>query len=159
MPCETYYFNPSLRSIYFVSWTGCHSFPDQYSVRLAGPGSSSSEGRVEINYAGRWGTVCGDRWNNINAGVVCKQLGFAGPSTANVGQYGTGSGIIWLNNVNCDASDYTLASCYHSAWGISNCDHSQDAGVVCSSTNETGLYEWKFRSGTTCVNKEALSLL
>ena len=44
-------------------------------VRLAG-GLSSNQGRVEICYNNQWGTVCDNSFNNIDASVVCRQLGF-----------------------------------------------------------------------------------
>jgi len=44
-------------------------------VRLAGS-SLSNEGRLEVNYGGLWGTVCDDWFDDRDATVVCRSLGF-----------------------------------------------------------------------------------
>ena len=105
----------------------------EYLIRLVG-GSLYNEGRVEVNYNGEWGTVCDDGWDDIDAGVVCRQLGF-GSSGMAIGSvdFDQGSGSIWLNSVTCIGNELTLTSCGHI--GINNtrsCSHAEDAGVRCN---------------------------
>ena len=110
-------------------------------VRLVG-GSSYNEGRVEVNYNGEWGTVCDDGWDDTDAGVVCRQLGFGSSGTA-IGSagFGQGSGPILLDNVTCTGSESTLASCSHLGLNIiRSCNHNEDAGARCS--GEKGLFTY-----------------
>ena len=88
---------------------------------------------MEVNYNGEWGTVCDDGWDDTDAGVVCRQLGFGSSGTA-IGSagFGQGSGLIWLDIVICTGNESTLARCGH--LGVNNtrsCSHSEDAGVRC----------------------------
>ena len=99
-------------------------------------GPTNNEGRVEVYYNGEWGTVCDNGWDFNDAEVVCKELGL-GSAFAYVsrGFYGQGSGQIWLNELNCDGTEATIADCAHRGWGNHVCEHSQDTGVNCAGSN------------------------
>ncbi|XP_053243392.1 deleted in malignant brain tumors 1 protein-like [Podarcis raffonei] len=96
-------------------------------------GSSSCEGRVEVLSDGQWGTVCDDTWNIRAATVVCQQLG-CGEAVSALGgaPFGQGTGDIVLDNVDCDGNETSLGECYHQGLYNNNCNHSEDAGVICS---------------------------
>ena len=45
-------------------------------VRLVNGSTLPSQGRVEIQINETWGTVCDDGFDNDDAGVICKMLGY-----------------------------------------------------------------------------------
>jgi hypothetical protein len=49
-------------------------------VRLVGGGSDLTFGRVEVCVNKTWSTVCGDSFDEIDARVVCNQLGYLNTS-------------------------------------------------------------------------------
>lgn len=48
---------------------------EETKVRLVN-GPSASRGRVEIMYRGEWGTICDDNFDQKEAIVVCRMLGY-----------------------------------------------------------------------------------
>ncbi|XP_022339785.2 uncharacterized protein LOC111134740 [Crassostrea virginica] len=100
-------------------------------IRLVNGGSTY--GRVEIFNNGAWGTVCDDNWDNNDAIVVCRMLGLRGGTAKGSAYYGQGSGSIWLDDVNCSGSEQSIYSCTHPTIGAHNCNHGEDAGVICTS--------------------------
>ncbi|XP_018303194.1 uncharacterized protein [Mycetomoellerius zeteki] len=103
-----------------------------FELRLAN-GSNSLQGRVEVRHHGVWGTVCDDDFTNATAVVICRSLGYGGIAIAKKnGFFGPGQGPIWLDEVFCHGNESQLYRCEHNHWGQHNCDHNEDAGVICS---------------------------
>ncbi|XP_028407342.1 deleted in malignant brain tumors 1 protein-like [Dendronephthya gigantea] len=101
-------------------------------LRLQGPSSANGTGRVEVFYRGQWGTICEDGWDIRDARVVCRQLGYVDSSRALDGrQVPSGSGKIWLDDVECTGKEQNITQCSHRGWGVHSCSHHEDAGVEC----------------------------
>ena len=110
-----------------------------FEVRLI-DGTSSAEGRVEVLHEGQWGTICDDEWDIDDATVVCIMLGYQqaldSPRSAH---FGPGTGPILLDDVECLGTESNLAQCTyngHSAVGVHNCGHNEDASVICTNTSK-----------------------
>ena len=62
-----------------------------------------------------------------------------GTKTENV--YGDGTGMIWLNNVQCRGGESDIFHCSHDEYGVwggedNGCNHHDDVAISCS----TGIY-------------------
>uniref|UniRef100_A0A3B5LG39 Soluble scavenger receptor cysteine-rich domain-containing protein SSC5D n=1 Tax=Xiphophorus couchianus TaxID=32473 RepID=A0A3B5LG39_9TELE len=115
----------------FFFLIGYISFPECDKIRLVGP--SRCAGRVEIYHDDVWGTVCDDHWSIANAEVVCRELNCGIVMEAKKSAfYGKGQDQVWLDDIDCTGDEKSLSNCPHRGFGEHDCDHHEDAGVVCS---------------------------
>ncbi|XP_012686740.2 neurotrypsin [Clupea harengus] len=106
--------------------------PTSLPIRLVG-GENTHEGRVEILVGSQWGTICDDGWTDRDAEVVCRQLGYSGLAKArNMAYFGEGQGPIHVDNIKCTGVERSLSDCIKQPFGMHNCRHSEDAGVICN---------------------------
>ncbi|CAO2583585.1 Putative DMBT1-like protein, partial [Lemmus lemmus] len=121
-------------------------------VRLAG-NHGRCAGRVELFYQGVWGTVCDDLWDLPEANIICRQLGCGWAISAlSEAYFGEGSGKILLDNVHCKGHEDHLEECSHIGWFSHNCDHTEDASVICSGKGTCPLEAKRSRCGGVITN-------
>ncbi|XP_055956391.1 deleted in malignant brain tumors 1 protein [Patella vulgata] len=119
----------------------CFNDTTGIQYRLAN-GTSNLNGRVEISVGGVWGTVCDYYWDNREAGVMCRQLGFSDGYAISNAHYGQGTGPIWLSKLRCKGTETELHKCPHAGFSSEVIDsnsyryatckhHADDASVYC----------------------------
>lgn len=105
-----------------------------FSVRLRG-GDRPTSGAIEVYYGGVWGSVCSDNWDETEANVICRQLGY-GPALntdATIQSY-TQPILTWFKDVNCHGNESSIDQCSLDGWGkIFNCPAGHIAMATCSS--------------------------
>ncbi|XP_049331120.1 scavenger receptor cysteine-rich type 1 protein M130-like isoform X7 [Astyanax mexicanus] len=109
------------------------------SIRLVGSGGDCA-GRLEVFHSGSWGTVSDELWDIEDAQVVCRQLQCGVALSAPVpvpARFGSGTGPIWLNEVECEGNEASLWNCRYQLCGEDECGHKDDVGVVCSENGNT----------------------
>ncbi|XP_038644270.1 deleted in malignant brain tumors 1 protein-like [Scyliorhinus canicula] len=122
--------------------------PENLQLRLS-EGGSRCAGRLEIFYRGQWGTVCDDEWGNVDAGVVCRQLGCGNAWDASHVSSGPGSGPIWLDEVQCSGDEPFLWNCSSNPWGEHDCRRDEDVKIMCSEHKQLRLAD----GGSPCAGR------
>ena len=116
------------------------------NIRLVN-GTRGGQGRVEVEHAGLWGTICNGSFDLSDASVVCRSLGYPGAESTHSTAQLEGDMLIWLNNLSCNGSENTLVECPGIVWGAQTCFQSESAAVTCSGT----VYTLCAHCAATCI--------
>ncbi|XP_062507211.1 scavenger receptor cysteine-rich domain superfamily protein-like [Corticium candelabrum] len=103
------------------------------TLRLVG-GSTEAEGSIEILRNNQWWTICDDGWDDVDALVVCQELGYPGVLKSHRNSfYGRGNRTIWASDFKCNGSETTLNQCNFKNDTEDRCIMDGIAGVECDS--------------------------
>ena len=67
--------------------------------------------------------------NSCTSDSILQDYDFTGAMSRNAEQYGTGSGPIFLGEVECSGDESSLFNCTHAP--AKGCDHTDDEAVYC----------------------------
>lgn len=99
-------------------------------VRLRGS-TSPNMGRVEVYYAGIWGSIYSSNWDIKDATVVCKQLGYTTALLAGSRLFCSVTVPFFFRDFRCHGNESAIDRCardfFDSTWSSSYC-----ANVLCS---------------------------
>lgn len=99
-------------------------------VRLRGS-TSPNIGRVEVYYAGVWGSIYSSNWDIKDATVVCKQLGYTTALLAGSRLFCSVTVPFFFRDFRCHGNESAIGRCardfFDSTWSSSYC-----ANVLCS---------------------------
>ena len=88
-------------------------------------------GRIEVYYAGSWGTIYASGWDNNDATVACRQLGYSLASMSGYRLFCSDDVPVWFTNFRCLGNETLLDQCARDfpshAYGGGYC-----ANVACS---------------------------
>lgn len=87
-----------------------------------------------VFHQGVWSTVCDDAWDESDAFVVCRELGYPNVTLVTRGSFFGQAGTINFEKVRCNGNETRLGQCYHkTSTPQSNCKTGwrREAGVIC----------------------------
>lgn len=78
------------------------------------------------------------------AAVACREMNCGNALAVKYKAFfGRGQDQVWLDDVECTGHEKSLADCPHKGFGEHDCDHNEDAGVVCSGNTHSTLFHAK----------------
>ena len=111
--------------VFYIFFTGGQS------VVTIGPG-----GRVLSTTLNGTGTVCSDRWDDADADVLCRQMGFPSGTASYLPRDYMYNRFVF--NVRCNGNESNVQQCQvdHSDM-FGNCHNLGDAGVNCNNISQS----------------------
>ncbi|XP_072042250.1 hyalin-like isoform X2 [Amphiura filiformis] len=91
------------------------------------------EGVVEVFVNGRWGSVCADDWDSIDANVLCRQMKYTDAElvyNTSISNSRSGETPV-MGNVACSGNEESLTECSHAGWGYF-WDHPTESSGTCN---------------------------
>lgn len=83
-------------------------------------GKKPNEGRVQIQYRGKWGSICGKQWTMNAAHVICRNLGYQRAKATSL--VAKGSDAVILDEVKCQGDEASIMLCLHLGINVHSCD-------------------------------------
>ena len=86
---------------------------------------------LEIYHNNRWGYVCDDLFDQLDATVACRDLGHPGVISYQI-RIQVLSEFFWLDNLACTGLELSLADCKSNDFQFENCYSSEGVTVECT---------------------------
>jgi deleted-in-malignant-brain-tumors protein 1 len=88
-------------------------------------------GRVVANNMSAMGTICGNMWDDVDADVVCRQMGYSSGVARLIPRDYVYNRLLY--NVRCMGHESQLGDCQTDAYDMmGTCYYAEDAGVTCN---------------------------
>ena len=87
-------------------------------------------GRIEVHYAGTWGSVDASGWDIKDATDVCRQLGYHSVSLSGYGSFCSSDIPTWFTYFTCFGNETSLEQCARNFYQYSSSTYC--ANVLCT---------------------------
>ncbi|XP_052793637.1 scavenger receptor cysteine-rich domain superfamily protein-like isoform X2 [Mya arenaria] len=137
LECDYVKYFPNCTSGHYAS-VACSNLPENEDYEL----KIHRSGKVTTRHFDNSGFVCANGFDDAEATVICKEMGYKGGSAyfhSRHTKYSTVPllGVPWLANIACKGTEEYLGNCEKNDWGlVGSCDENKIPAVYCF--NKTG---------------------
>ncbi|XP_060075020.1 low-density lipoprotein receptor-related protein 4-like [Ylistrum balloti] len=130
----------------------------EYYVLMAG--EKGNKGNIEIYNGTTWFDLCPDGWDDSDASVMCRMLGYSGDSAnASVNNDNVTVSSLGQDKFDCDGSETSLDDCPTSSNNATACENTTRSHLSCAEVPEPNdFFLMSFGSVITKMNRATGSL-